>query len=195
VATRCWPECLTDYGGAACAPQAMLSDDGIPGMCEADVHGALTALILRETARATPFVADLVDIDRAGNTAVFWHCGLAGLDVADPLVERRAIDHPNRGVPILHEFPLRPGRITIARLSQAGDRNALVIGSGELLSRPRPFSGTSGVVRFEASVDELVARVMGAGLEHHHGIVHGDHRATLRALAEHWDIPVIELTP
>ena len=43
-ATRCWPECFTDFGGAACAPQAMLTNAGIPGGCEADVYGTLTSL-------------------------------------------------------------------------------------------------------------------------------------------------------
>ena len=194
VATRCWPECMMEYKGAACAPQAMLSDDGIPGMCEADVYGALTAVILREIAGTTPFVADLVDVERNHDTAVFWHCGLAGVDLADPLTPRRAIAHPSLGVPVLHEFALRPGRITLARLSQAQNQHALAIGIGEVLSRPRPFSGTSGVVAFDHPVDQLLDTIMGAGLEHHYGFVYGDHRETLRALAELWEIPLIELT-
>ena len=42
VATRCWPETFTEFGGAACAPMALLTDDGTPGMCEADVYGNIT---------------------------------------------------------------------------------------------------------------------------------------------------------
>ena len=47
LAMRCWPECFTDYGSAACAAQAMLSDRGLPGCCEADVYGNLTSLVLQ----------------------------------------------------------------------------------------------------------------------------------------------------
>lgn len=48
LATRCWPECMTEYGGAVCTPMAMLTEDGVPGVCEADLYGAATALLLRE---------------------------------------------------------------------------------------------------------------------------------------------------
>ena len=41
------------------------------------------------------------------------------------------------------EFPLKPGRITAARVSQANGRLSLVIGSGTMLSAPKSFSGTS----------------------------------------------------
>ena len=59
-ATRCWPECFTEFGAAACAPQAMMTNDGIPGGCEADAYGTLTSLILKTLADEPPFVADLV---------------------------------------------------------------------------------------------------------------------------------------
>jgi L-fucose isomerase-like protein len=194
VATRCWPECFTEYGGAACAPQAMLTDDGIPGMCEADVYGNLTSLILREFAGDAPFVADLVDIDVAGDTAVFWHCGLAPLNMADPGVDPTATVHSNRRKPLLHEFPLKPGRVTICRLSQAGDAHKLVVGGGEMLSAPLPFSGTAGTLRFDKPAAEVLATIMAEGLEHHYGLVYGEYQEELLALATRWDLPVVNLT-
>ncbi|MGI9643626.1 MAG: L-fucose/L-arabinose isomerase family protein, partial [Acidimicrobiia bacterium] len=33
VATRCWPETFTEFGGAACTPMALLTEDGTPGAC------------------------------------------------------------------------------------------------------------------------------------------------------------------
>ena len=63
VATRCWPECMTEYGGAMCTPMAMLTEDGVPSVCEADLYGAITALILEEISGTDPFIADLVDAD------------------------------------------------------------------------------------------------------------------------------------
>ena len=84
VATRCWPECMADFGGAACTPHAMLTEDRIPGVCEADVLGAVTALVLQRVAGTDPFIADLVDVDESDDTSVLWHCGVA-LDRGSPL--------------------------------------------------------------------------------------------------------------
>lgn len=194
VATRCWPECFTEYGGAACAPQAMLTDDGIPGMCEADVYGNLTSLILNELAAEAPFVADLVDIDAAGDTGVFWHCGLAPLSMADPEIDPTPTVHSNRRKPLLHEFPLKPGRVTICRLSQAGDAHKLVVGGGDMLAAPLPFSGTAGTIRFDKPAGDVLATIMAEGLEHHYGIVYGEYEEELLALAARWELPVVNLT-
>ncbi|MDH3293822.1 MAG: fucose isomerase [Acidimicrobiia bacterium] len=194
VATRCWPECFTEYGGAACAPQAMLTDDGIPGMCEADVYGNLTSLILRELSGDAPFIADLVDIDEASDSAVLWHCGLAPLNMACADTDPAPTVHSNRGKPLLHEFALRPGRVTIARLSQAGDVHKLVVGGGEMLAEPLPFSGTAGTVRFDKPAGDVLATIMAEGLEHHYGVVYGDYEEELRALAARWSLPVVNLT-
>ncbi len=194
VATRCWPECFTEYGGAACAPQAMLTEDGIPGMCEADVYGNITSLILLELAGEAPFVGDLVDVDIDGDTAVFWHCGLAPISMASPDVKALPTVHSNRRKPLLHEFPLKPGRVTIARLSQAGDSHKLVVGGGEMLAAPLPFSGTAGTLRFDKSATEVLATIMAEGLEHHYGLAYGDYEEDLLALAARWELPVVNLT-
>ena len=194
VATRCWPECFIKYGGAACAPQAMLTEDGIPAMCEADVYGNLTSLILRELSGEAPFNADLVDIDDAGDSAVFWHCGLAPLNMAGLDTDPAPTVHSNRRKPLLHEFALKPGRVTIARLSQAGDVHKLVVGRGEMLAEPLPFSGTAGTIRFDKPARSVLDTIMAEGLEHHYGLVYGDYEEALVALAAGWSLPIVHLT-
>ena len=193
VATRCWPECFTDYGGAACSPQSMLIDDGIPGTCEADVYGNVTALLLQHVAGEPSFVADVVEMDTDGDTGVMWHCGLAPMHMAPDDGSAVGTIHSNRKLPLLNEFALRPGRVTLARLSQAGGVQSLVIGGGTMLDAPLAFSGTAGVVQFDRPAPEVVATIMREGLEHHFGIVYGEYREELEALAAHWGIPVIDL--
>jgi L-fucose isomerase-like protein len=193
VATRCWPECFTEYGSAVCTPMAMLNEGGTPGACEADVYGNVTMLILQWLAGEPAFLADLVDLDVNSDTGVFWHCGLAPLHMADPKVTPRAAVHSNRLMPLLNEFPLKPGRVTIARLSQAQGRHQLVVGGGEMVRAPLSFSGTSGVVRFDRPAGEVLDTLMGAGLEHHYGLVYGDVRAELRALSRELDVPIVDL--
>jgi L-fucose isomerase-like protein len=193
VATRCWPECMTEYGGAMCTPMAMMTEDGVPGVCEADLYGAATALMLRTVAGTDPFIADLVDVDRSDDTSAVWHCGVAPITLADPTARPVAITHPNRHRALANQFALRPGRVTVARLSQARNETSLVIGGAEMLARPRPFVGTCGVLRWDGGVDRALEVVFGRGLEHHVGIVYGEWRDELRSLAAAWGVPVVSL--
>lgn len=193
VATRCWPECFTEFGGAACAGNSLLTSSGTPGCCEADVYGNVTALLLQEVAGTSAMVADLIDLDRDSNTSVFWHCGLAPADMAPDDTLPRATVHSNRRQPLLNEFPLRAGRITIARVSQSRHEVKLVVGGGEMLDAPLPFSGTSGVAKLDTPVGDVLNTIMGEGLEHHYGLVYGDHRRSLHDYAASIGIPVIEL--
>lgn len=193
VATRCWPECFTVFGGAACTGMSLLTSNGTPGCCEADVYGNVTSLLLQEISGQPPFVADLVDLERESNTGVFWHCGLAPHEMAQEGERPRATVHSNRHKPLLNEFSLRSGQITLARLSQSGGIHSLVVGGAEMLDEPLPFSGTSGVARFDSDAGEVLDTILAQGLEHHYGIAYGDHREALRAYAAAIDIPVIEL--
>ncbi|MCG6930764.1 MAG: L-fucose/L-arabinose isomerase family protein [Desulfofustis sp.] len=194
IAVRCWPDFFTYYGGAACGAVAMLNEQFIPGGCEADVHGVITALILQRLAGEPAFNTDLVDIDEETDTCVFWHCGQAPVQMADPETAVRATIHSNRKLPLLNEFPLKPGRFTMARFSKGHGKATMVLGAGEMLRAPLAFSGTSGVARLDSPIGEVLDNLMQAGLEHHTAIVYGEHRPALRKLAHMLNIGIVELT-
>jgi L-fucose isomerase-like protein len=199
VAVRCWPEFFTELGCAACGAMSMLGEEGCPASCEADVNGTVTTLLLQHLAGAPAFLTDLVSIDAASDTGVLWHCGLAPSSMADPAVGVRGTVHSNRKLPLLFEFPLKPGRVTLARLhrrSLAGgvDGYQLAIGGGEMVQAPRSFGGANGVIRFDCPAATLLDRVMRAGLEHHVSIVYGDVREELRVFARMTGLEVLELT-
>lgn len=193
LGVRCWPEFFDELGCAACGAMSMLSDEMIPCSCEADINGTITQLILQWLSGKPSFSSDLVSIDNDENTAILWHCGLAPLSMADPAIRPRGTIHSNRNLPLLMEFPLRPGRITIARLSEATGDFRLVIGSGEILQEQMSFSGTSGVLRFDRPVSEVLNRIMKDGLEHHMAITYGDHVAALLSLARILELQVVRL--
>jgi L-fucose isomerase-like protein len=119
MAVRCWPETFTEYGCAACAPMGSMNEARVPATCEADVHGAISQLLLQQLAGAPAWLADLVDIDVATDTAILWHCGSAPLSMRDAESTVEATIHSNRRMPLLHQFTLKPGRITVARISRA----------------------------------------------------------------------------
>jgi hypothetical protein len=192
-AIRCWPETFTEYGGAVCGPVAMMGEARTPCACEADVYGAATQLLLQAASGAPVFLADLVDVDVADNSAVVWHCGQAPLSMADPDAVAEATIHTNRKMPLLFEFPLKPGPVTFVRLSQAQGVQSLILARGEMLKRDKAFTGTSGVVRFERAADEVLAGVINSGLEHHMALAYGDHVAALESFAVAAGLPVIHL--
>jgi L-fucose isomerase-like protein len=193
IAVRCWPETFVDYGCAACGPMAMMNQAGVPSACEADVYGSVTTLMLQELVDEPVWMADLVDVDEADDTAVLWHCGLAPLSMCDPEAQAEATIHTNRKMPLLHQFPLKPGRITLARLSQARNEKKLMIAGAEVLRAPMAFTGTSGVIRFDKAAAEVCATIMEEGLEHHFSLAYGDHMDSLRQVANRLNIPVLQI--
>jgi L-fucose isomerase-like protein len=190
-AIRCWPETFTEYGGAVCGPVGMMGEAKVPCACEADVYGALTNLLVQELTGLPPFLVDLVDLDEASETGVIWHCGQAPLSMCDPDFTAQASIHSNRKMPLLFEFPLKPGRVTLCRISQARGKQSLFLATGEMQKAPLAFSGTAGVLTFDAGIKSTLKAVMDSGLEHHTTLAYGDHAGTLTAAASALGLPVI----
>ncbi|MEP2531402.1 hypothetical protein [Shimia sp.] len=192
-AIRCWPETFTEYGGAVCGPAGMLGEAKVPCACEADVYGALTQLILMEAAQAPVFLTDLVDMDSDDDTGVVWHCGQAPMSMRDPNVAAEATVHTNRRQPLLFQFPLKPGTVTLMRISQADRVPHMVLSTAEMLERPMAFTGTSGVMQFSSPARTVLDRMIASGLEHHMALAYGDHVETLKGVAGAMNLPVLEL--
>lgn len=195
LAVRCWPETFLKRDCAICASSSLFCDSGIPTTCEADVNGVVTGLIMGTISGDVTWGADLVAANAAANTTTFWHCGLAPLSMCDPEFAPRGALHSNRQRPLLLEFPLKPGRATVARLTSAGGSGAyrLAIGTGTMLRAPMQFTGTSGVFQPDASVSALLETIMREGLDHHYTITYGDHGPALRDFAALAGLEVINL--
>ncbi len=198
LAVRCWPEFFTQMGCAACGAMSMLSDGfgqttPVPCSCEADINGTLTQLILQWLSGNPAFGTDIVGMDADRDRIALWHCGLAPLSMADPQSRPQGGIHSNRRVPLVMDFPLRPGMITIARLSQATGSLRLVLGTGEMLAESKPFSGTAGVLKLACPAQEFLDRMMREGLEHHISLTYGNYYAALRSFAEIIKLPVLTI--
>ena len=191
---RCWPEFFTEYGCAACGAMGILNSQGIASGCEADVYGTISTLILNWLGGEPSFIADLVDIDKSDDTGVFWHCGLAPLNMADPDAPVEAGIHSNRKKPLVNEFALKPGDVTIFRLSQSLNLSRMVIGKGKMIKAPKSYSGTSGVIRFDKPSTQVLDKIIEEGLEHHYAITYSDVYKPLKVLARQLKLPVLELT-
>jgi L-fucose isomerase-like protein len=192
-ALRCWPETFTEYGGAMCGPASLLGEARVPCACEADVYGALTQLLLQAASDTPVFLTDIVDVDVKDNSAVLWHCGQAPLSMRRSNDEPTATVHTNRKQPLLFQFALKPGPVTMIRVSQARGQTKLILSVGEMLDRPMAFTGTSGVVRFSRPATNILEDIMASGLEHHIALAYGDHRDSLLSAAGALNLPVLEI--
>jgi len=198
LAVRCWPEFFTEMGCAACGAMSMLSDGfgqatPVPCSCEADINGTLTQLLLQWLSGNPAFGTDIVGVDQDKDQVALWHCGLAPLSMADPSVQPHGGFHSNRGVPLVMDFPLKPGTVTVARISQATGSLRLVLGKGEMLAEPKPFSGTAGTLKLACSAQAFLNLLMREGLEHHISITYGNYLVELLAFANMVGLPVLML--
>lgn len=196
MAVRCWPEFFTDLGCSACGAMSMLSDglgqhSPIPCSCEADANGTVTQLLLYWLAGEPSFGTDIVAMDFEEEVIALWHCGLAPLSMANPKYQPHGTIHSNRKVPLVMEFPLKPGTVTFARLNRHAGELRLVMGRGEMLDAPAPFSGTSGLLRLETKTRQFFNVLMQQGLEHHISLVYGDYLAELQAFARLLSLPIL----
>ncbi|MEI7432566.1 MAG: fucose isomerase, partial [Betaproteobacteria bacterium] len=109
-------------------------------------------------------------------------------------VQPIATIHTNRKLPLLSQFPLKPGRITLCRITQGEGKLRMMIAGGDMLKAPLAYAGTSGVARLDVSADIFRQRLPDAGMEHHCSLAYGDHRPVLRQIARYLDLEVIELS-
>lgn len=85
AAIQCWNALQGELGIMPCAANALLNDKGIPVVCETDIHGAVTALLVEAAANdgTRSFFADWTirhpDIE---NGELLQHCGPWPLSVA-----------------------------------------------------------------------------------------------------------------
>ncbi|GGD61623.1 hypothetical protein [Paenibacillus nasutitermitis] len=175
TAVRCWPEFFAELGAAACSTLSQFIEDGIVSSCESDIHGAVTMFIQRELSGGLPpYLGDLVLLNEANNSVVFWHCGAGAYSLAHPAVGAKAGVQPNRKLGFALDFGLKPGKITISRLSKSFDGYRMLIMRGEALDEPQPFTGTSVSVKLNGQADQIVHSLMLGGFEPHYSIIYDD---------------------
>lgn len=195
-AIRCWPEWPDYYDVAPCASMGLLNNTGFVTSCEGDVLGALLMKAQATLSGGIPFFADLISFDYAKNMAVFWHCGAAPSALCRKFEDTKLRRHfrvdggDKKG--LVNEFPLKPGPVTMAQLDEDGDGYRMLISKGTALDTEPFVRGNPLNVRFNCSVEKLVATIMNGGFKHHYSLIHADIEAELRELCKWLDIiPVL----
>ncbi len=192
-AIRCWPETFTKYGAAVCGPVSLMGEKKIPCACEADVMGALSQLYLQKITQEPTFLVDLVDMDISDDTGVVWHCGQAPFSMRNPSYDIEATVHTNRKKPLLFQFPLKKGDITLFRISQSLGSLRVIRINGEVLDKPMAYTGTSGVIKFDKGVEKVLEGLLEERIEHHLVLAYGKHDKEISKFASEFGLSVLEL--
>lgn len=174
LAIRNWPDFFNEFGAAADSTLSHLTEEGVVSANESDIHGSISMYILQELGRGAPYLGDMVHLNEDNNSVTFWHDGSGAYSLANPKTGARPGVHPNRKLGLTMEFGLKPGQVTIARLSKVSDEYRLFIMKGRALDTPQQFAGTSVEVELENDATDTIYRLMDEGLEPHYAIVYGD---------------------
>ncbi|AEE97834.1 L-fucose isomerase [Mahella australiensis] len=194
VAVECWPGFFNDYGSAACSALSELNELGVMAACEADVNGLISMIIESRLSGENAYLGDMVRINKEQNSAVFWHCGTGARCLAAPGCKPVASVHPNRKQGLVYDFVLKPGNVTIMRLSKGlSDFRMLVMEGKALDENSSHFTGTSVEIRFDKNIEDIAETLFYNGIEHHYCIGYGNHSRQLFELAREIGIDVLKV--
>ncbi|WP_082235510.1 sulfoquinovose isomerase [Halobacillus massiliensis] len=175
LAIRCWPDFFNELGAAACSTLSQFTEDGIVSSCESDIHGSVSMFILQQLSGGNaPYLGDMVHVNEASNSVVFWHCGAGAYSLAHPDQGARPGVHPNRKLGFTMEFGLKPGQVTMFRVGYTPEGYRLLIMRGNALDTPQRFNGTSVEVELETDINDTLYSLMEEGFEPHYALVYED---------------------
>ena len=194
LAMRCWPEVILNefYGIAVCSTMGHLTNHGHLCACEGDIYGAVMMRIGQEISGEKPFFCDLIICE--GDYGVTWHCGAAPCAICKPGAEhtlRCSATVEGGGVKgVTDEFPLKPGRVTLARLGEKrdGDGFRMLVCTGTGLDTDLFVRGNPLKIKFDAGCEAVREEVIENGWEHHYALMYGDHVDELKVLCRNLDI-------
>lgn len=137
IAIQCWNALQGEIGIMPCAANSLLNEEGIPVVCETDIHGAITALMVEAAGRndKRSFFADwTVRHPDNENGELLQHCGPWPISVAQ--------EKPTIGYPLAFSHPgaveaqAKLGEMTLARFDGDNGEYSLLFGNAKGVEGP-----------------------------------------------------------
>ena len=172
-AIQCWNALQRELGIMPCAANALLNDEGIPIVCETDIHGAITALLVEAAANddTRSFFADwTIRHPDEPNGELLQHCGPWPLSVAGC--------RPRITYPLAFDCPgsltaeAKHGEVTLARFDGDNGQYSLLLGNAEGVDGPKGM-GTYLWVKVD-NIKRLEAKLVEGPYIHHCVGIHKD---------------------
>ena len=173
AAIQCLNALQTEIGIMPCAANAILNEEGIPVVCETDIHGAVTALLVEAAGmgEVRSFFADWTirhpDLD---NGELLQHCGPWPVSVAaekPKLTYPLAFDHPGSLT-----AEAKHGDVTLCRFDGDNGEYSLLLGRAKGVDGPKGM-GTYLWVEVE-NIKRLEAKIVEGPYIHHCVGIHKD---------------------
>ena len=173
AAVQCWNALQTEIGIMPCAANAILNEKGIPVVCETDIHGAVTALLVEAAGMGEmrSFFADWTirhpDIE---NGELLQHCGPWPVSVAK--------EKPELTYPLAFDYPgsltaeAKHGEVTLCRFDGDNGEYSLLLGNANGVDGPKCM-GTYLWVEVE-NIKRLEAKIVEGPYIHHCVGIHKD---------------------
>jgi len=178
IAIQCWNFLQSELGIMPCAANALLTDEGLPVVCETDIHGAITSILVQAAGmgEASTFFADwTVRHPDNENGELLQHCG--------PWPISTAQSKPVLGYPLAFDHPgavealAKPGEITLARFDGDNGEYSMLLGNAKAVDGPFT-KGTYMWVEVD-NLDRLEEKIVCGPYIHHCTGIHGDIVAVL----------------
>ncbi|WP_308588664.1 fucose isomerase [uncultured Oscillibacter sp.] len=142
AASQCWMPMYKVTGLAPCTAFSELSEMGFPTICEVDIHGAMTSMMVQAAAmyQSPTFLADMtIRHPHNDNAELMWHCGVFPKSLKKPGTEVELAEHYNRRAPAVNHVELKGGDVTIARFDGVQGNYSLLMGHGHGVDGPKTF--------------------------------------------------------
>ena len=173
IAIQCWNQLQTELGIMPCAANALLNEEGIPTVCETDIHGAITALLVEAAGmgQVRSFFADwTIRHPDCSNGELLQHCGPWPISVAGEkptITYPLAFDHPGS---ITAEA--KHGDVSLVRFDGDLGQYSLLLGHAKGIDGPKGM-GTYLWVEVD-NIKRLEAKLVEGPYIHHCVGIHKD---------------------
>lgn len=173
IAIQCWNALQSELGIMPCAANSLLNEEGIPVVCETDIHGAITAVMVEAAGmdEHRGFFADwTVRHPDNENGELLQHCGPWPISVAK--------EKPTIGYPLAFEHPgaveaeANHGDMTLCRFDGDNGEYSLLLGNAKGVEGPYT-KGTYVWVEV-ANLKRLEAKIVEGPYIHHCVGIHKD---------------------
>lgn len=166
VAIQCWNALQDELGIMPCAANSLMNDEGIPVVCETDIHGAITALLVEAAGmgETRSFFADwTIRHPDIPNGELLQHCGPWPLSVAKEkpiLTYPLAFDHPGAVT-----AEAKHGEVTLCRFDGDNGEYSMLLGTAKGVEGPKGM-GTYLWVEVE-NIKRLEEKIVTGPYIHH----------------------------
>lgn len=166
IAIQCWNQLQSEIGIMPCAANALLNDEGIPVVCETDIHGAITSLMVEAAGmgETRSFFADwTIRHPDVKNGELLQHCGPWPISIAK---EKAKLTYP-----LAFDYPgsitaeAKHGDISLVRFDGDNGEYSLLLGNAKGIAGPKG-KGTYLWIEVE-NIKRLEAKLVEGPYIHH----------------------------